>query len=284
VRSKKLLIILIISCGLPVARAFSAAAQAPEFVLIVPSYNNEKWYKLNLDSLVFQRSSKPYKTYYVNDRSLDTTGKKVESYIKEHKLERKVTVIHNQQRAGALANIYNTVHTYCKDDQQIVVLVDGDDFLQDPQGTLLYLEAIYKDPDIWMTYGQFRYWPAANVGSGALVPRRILEERKLRAHPFTLCPLRTFKAGLFKKIKKEDLMHKGQFFTMTYDVAIMIPMMEMCAPKDIYSKNHSFFIRDPLYRYNYQNSLSDFRINRTLQEFFDTLIRAKKPYQPLDRL
>jgi glycosyltransferase involved in cell wall biosynthesis len=283
-KSKKHFIFLVMGCGFFAAGTLAQAPQAPQFVFIVPSYNNEKWYKLNLDSLVYQRSSKPYKMYYVNDCSLDTTGKKVEAYITERRLERKVKVIHNQQRVGALANIYNTVHKYCKDDQQIVVLIDGDDFLQDPHGILLYLEAIYKDPDIWMTYGQFRFWPAGNLGLGALVPRHVLEQRKLREHPFTLSPLRTFKVGLFKKIKKEDLLYKGQFFSMTHDMAIMIPMVEMCAPKDRLSKNHSFFIRDPLYRYNYQNPLSDFRVNRPLQEFFDTLIRAKKPYQPLDRL
>jgi glycosyltransferase involved in cell wall biosynthesis len=281
---KKLFIFLVMGCSLYQTKALAKAPEVPEFVLIVPSYNNEKWYKMNLDSLVSQHSSKSYKMYYVNDRSLDTTGKKVEAYIRERKLERKVTVIHNQQRVGALANIYNTVHKYCKNDQQIVVLIDGDDFLQDPHGTLIYLESIYKDPDIWMTYGQFRFWPSGELGWGSLVPRNILEERKLRTYRFTLFPLRSFKVGLFKKIRKDDLLYKGKFLTMSHDVAIMIPMLELCAPKDKYSKNHSFFIQDSLYRYNYQNPISDFRVNRPFQEFLEKFIRAKKPYQPLDRL
>jgi hypothetical protein len=42
--------------------------------------------------------------------------------------------------------------------------------------------------------------------------------------------------GLFKKIKKEDLLYEGEFVLMSWDIAMMFPMLEM------ESKGHIAFI------------------------------------------
>ena len=51
---KKLLAVLFISTAL------NAAAPKIEFVILVTSYNNEKYARRNLDSLIHQRSTFPY--------------------------------------------------------------------------------------------------------------------------------------------------------------------------------------------------------------------------------
>jgi hypothetical protein len=52
-------------------------------------------------------------------------------------------LIRNPVRVGALENLYRCIHT-C-DDQEIVILLDGDDWLAHPR-VLQTLNAVYADP------------------------------------------------------------------------------------------------------------------------------------------
>lgn len=250
-----------------------------EFVILVPSYNNEKWAARNLESLVHQKTTLPYSIVCIDDCSKDETGALMDGYAARYSF---VKVVHNKKRMGAMANIYNGVHTHCKD-HQVVVLVDGDDFLAHNL-ILERLEKEYADPNLWMTYGQFIFYPSSQWGTTYEIPRSALEKKELRTLVYVAQHLRTFKAGLFKRIKKEDLMFNGEFLTMNADMACMIPMLEMAAPKNEHAPNHSKFIPDIMYIYNYVNPISDFRIDRGLQLDLEKVIRAIKPYEPLEKL
>ncbi len=256
----------------------------PQFVIVVASYNNEKYAEANLKSICYQKSSNPYQIICVNDCSSDRTGEIMENYVKEHNLGSFVTIVHNKKRIGSLANIYNTIHTMIPDDK-VVVLCDGDDMLAD-NDVLLEVEKAYTDPDIWITYGS-----AIQIPSGTIdwymrhrLPNWVLAKKKLREYPFVTQWLRTFKTALFKKIKKEDLLYKGNFFKMTGDMAFMFPMIEMAAPTAPGKKNHSKFIKKILYNYRTNTALNDHRVNNGLQKHLDWVIRHMKPYEPIDTL
>ena len=136
----------------------------------------------------------------------------------------------------------------------------------------------YADKDIWMTYGNFRTTPE-NWGSCCdRIPTKVMKTNTFRSYKWVASHLRTFYAKLFHHIKKEDLMKDGQFFTMTWDMAFMFPMLEMA------SKKHFKFISDILYIYNVNNPINDYRVNAKLQQDLDRHIRNMPPYQPLDRL
>lgn len=96
--------------------------------------------------------------------------------------------------------------------------------------------------------------------------------------PFVTTHLRTFKAALFKRIKKEDLLYNGEFYPVAGDLAWIFPLIEMS------SKGHVRFIPDVLYYYNNYNPLCDHNKNYALQRQFTYEIYAKKPYEPLDNL
>jgi hypothetical protein len=83
---------------------------------------------------------------------------------------------------------------------------------------------------------------------------------------------------LFKKIKYEDLLHEGNFFAMTWDMAIMLPMVEMA------SNGHVKFLPEVMYVYNHSNPLSDHVIDVELQRRLHAVIAAKKKYAPLKTL
>lgn len=254
-----------------------------EFVVVIPSYNNEKWARRNLESIVNQKTESKFSIICVNDRSTDGTGAIMDEFAQKHASKPGfLKVIHNPTRKGATYNIYTTIHEHCKD-HQIVVLVDGDDALS----TLSILDRLaqeYTNPHLWMTYGQFIFYPSGQWGVCYEITREDLLQKRVRSLPYVSQHLRTFKAGLFKKIRREDLMVHGEYMAMNVDMATMIPMMEMCAPKDAKAPQHCKFIPDIMYIYNYENPISDFRVDRQLQLDLEKVIRAIPPYEPLEAL
>ena len=95
------------------------------FTVIIPSYNNSKWYKKNLDS-IFMQKYENYHIIYIDDASPDGTGNLVEEYVKERGQSHKITIIKNKERCYSLANIYKAV--YMCDDTDIIASCDGDDW------------------------------------------------------------------------------------------------------------------------------------------------------------
>src|ERR1700737_4705415 len=70
---------------------FFQAGSAHELpmVIVIPSYNNEKWYEKNLHSVLNQHYSN-YRILYVNDNSKDGTGFLIEKYLKELNVDYRV--------------------------------------------------------------------------------------------------------------------------------------------------------------------------------------------------
>jgi glycosyltransferase involved in cell wall biosynthesis len=245
----------------------------PELVVLVTSYNNEAFFYRNLDSIVYQKLDIPFRVIYVNDCSTDRTGELVDSYIRTHNCESFCTVIHNEKRFGsALANQYNVIHTL--PDHTIVVLVDGDDFLAHDRVLERVLKE-YKNKNVWMTYGQMIYYPE---GGTLCEPcsQEVLEENSFRSARWVTSHLRTCYAGLFKRIKKQDLLYQGDFFHTGGDFAFMYPMLEMA------SKGHISFIPDVLYVYNHHNPISDHNKDLSLQIQLSCIIRYMPKYEPIE--
>ncbi len=137
-------------------------------------------------------------------------------------------------------------------DEAVVAILDGDDelFNADALGRVVQE---YIDPAVWMTYGSFCYASNGRRGLGSLFPLKVLQKASFRKEPWITSHLRTFKAWLFKKIVKEDLLHEGKFYQVAWDLAIMFPMLEMA------HNRHIRYISNILYKYNDQNPLNDHR-------------------------
>jgi len=254
--------------------AIAPPANPIEIVVVITSYNNEKWVHDNLTSVINQQY--PYfSVIYINDCSNDKTGAMVDRFIATRHLESKVKVIHNTERKGALENIYNAVHSLPP--HKVVVNIDGDDTLSKPTALTRVAKA-YQSGRVWMTYGDF----ATNNPNWRTccerIPDKVAEKRSFRSYKWVASHLRTFYAKLFQKIRKEDLMWKGKFFPMTWDMAFMFPMLEMSA------KHHYKFIREVLYIYNVTNPLNDYRVNAELQRELDAYVRNMPRYHALNRL
>jgi len=239
-----------------------------EIVVVIPSYNNEKWYKKNLDSVVSQ-NYKNYRVIYIDDNSKDQTRTLVKQYISEHNINDKFILIENTTNVGALKNLFKVIHS-CKN-ETIIITLDGDDWLAH-SNVLQIINEAYINPNVWITYGQFEEYPSGQIGFNKPFPKNIIKNNNFRNHQPGPSHLRTFYAGLFKLIKIEDLLYKNKFYPMTWDLAMMFPMLEMA------SKKHKF-IKDVLYIYNNENPISDHRKNWNLQKELSNIIRSQKKYQ-----
>lgn len=248
------------------------SAQKP-IVVVIPSYNNQAYCKKNLESVYAQQYDN-YHVMYIDDCSSDQTYAMVTKSIKDHNFESKFTLLHNDTRKGALENLYNAIHA-CPDDA-IIVTLDGDDWLPHPN-VLQRLNQEYANPDVWMTYGQFECWPSGAAGYNKDIPETAIATRQLRHSCWLATHLRTFYAGLFKQIKREDLLYQGQFYPATWDKAMMAPMMEM-------ADGRWKHLQDVLYIYNQNNPISDFRINGEFSAKLEHVIVNSQPYKPLKEL
>jgi hypothetical protein len=150
------------------------------------------------------------------------------------------------------------------------VLVDGDDWLSN-NDVLSYLNQVYQDTNVWLTYGQFQWYPAHFPGFASALPSWVIDHNAIRDFAWTTTHLRTFYAGLFQKIKREDFLYEGKFASMAWDLAIMFPMMEMAAER------HKF-IDEILYTYNTANQINDNKKNLVLQDAINASLRERTRY------
>jgi glycosyltransferase involved in cell wall biosynthesis len=240
-----------------------------KMVVVVPSYNNSKWFERNLSSVVGQQYSN-FRMVYTDDCSPDSTGQLVEDYLAKHKHEN-VTLIRNTERKGALANLHSMIHD-CQDDE-IVLTLDGDDWLAHPN-VLSRVNKEYQDDNVWMTWGQYQD-TNGGLGCSRIIPAHVIQRGNYRRFRWCSSHLRTFYSWLFKRIKKEDLLHHGKFYSMAWDLAFQLPMLEMAGGR-------GRFIPDVLYIYNIENPIQDYKTNIDLQQGLERIIRSKPPYQRLN--
>jgi len=262
---------LVFICLLYSVSIFCVDFDQKDLVIVIPSYNNSKWYKKNLDS-VFDQKYVRYRIIYIDDFSQDNTGNLVQEYIDSHPLGSKVTLIKNKKRLGGLANTYYASHS-CQD-HEVILTLDGDDWLIGDD-VLLTINQAYQDDHVWLTYGNYEYFPPWNKpGVCKPIPKKIIDSNEFRKFDWVTSQLRTFYAWLFKRIKKEDLQYNGSFFPMAWDLAMMFPMLEMCGDRFL-------FINKTLYIYNVTNPINDFKKNIKLQQNLEKIIRKRSKYIPI---
>lgn len=251
----------------------AAEHQLPEkpIVVLITSYNNQEFVRQNIASVLMQRYSN-YRVIYIDDCSSDNTGLIARGLLKRFKHKINANYIRNEIRVGALANIYHAVHS-CRDDE-IIVSLDGDDWFPHKH-VLQRINEAYVSPDVWLTHGSLIEFPNNSTAWSLPIPKEIVDSGDFRSYR---CPshLRTFYAWLFKQIRQEDLQYNGNFFPMTWDQAMMFPMIEMAGER------HRF-IPEVVYVYNITNSINDNKVNPQLQRDLEVYIRSLPRYQRLDK-
>jgi glycosyltransferase involved in cell wall biosynthesis len=236
-------------------------------VIITPFYNPGSFLEQCVASLITQKHDN-FHIIFVDDASTDGAFDKLPKDLPN------VTIIKNEIRKTALENLHNAIVNHCGPDD-IVALVDGDDWLPNKK-VLSYIDDFYTQNDCWIMYGQAS-WTDGRRGFASAYSEQ--EFSDIRKSPFRVSHLRTFRAGLYHKIAEQDPKFEcmkdaaGEFYKMTYDVAIMFPLLEMAG------FNYTKFNDTILYTYNRSNPISDDRVNQQLQWSIHNEISNKKKFE-----
>jgi hypothetical protein len=240
-------------------------------VIVIPSYKNRDWVERNLAS-VFSQDYTNFYVIYTDDCSPDGTADCVQEFIERNNIADKLILVRNRERRGALHNLYTMIHS-CPP-EAIIVTLDGDDWLPDAH-VLETLNRAYSESEIWLTYGQFKVYPTDERGWCTPMPADVIVHNAFREFEHLPSHLRTFYAWLFQKIALKDLLYLGQFYPMTWDIAMMMPLIEMAGER------HRC-MDEILYVYNNANVISDHRVSRQLQAYLSQVARSQKRYTRLE--
>jgi glycosyltransferase involved in cell wall biosynthesis len=237
------------------------------FKVVVPAYNSAHWLPRTLSSIERQ-TYRHYEVCIVDDDSSDPAQRDI---IKSYCDRLGWKAIMNTKRKGALANIVTGIRELCASDDDIIVLLDGDDWLFDRRVFEL-LNIYYLRKDIHVSYGQLVCASNGIHRFSGPVSKENIEGRQYRALEWKFSHLRTFRYFLWKRIRDEDLRDEsGSYFEVSWDMAIMFPLLEMAG-------KHIQFIPDVLYVYNDNNPLCDAAIRHSEQLAAEKRIRQKPPY------
>jgi len=247
-------------------------------ILAVSSmYNVEEWIGRTINSVLKQEYSN-YKYILVDDVSTDKTVEIVKRMTENID---NIEVITNSTKKYSLQNIYEGIRALDPQKEDIILTLDGDDWLA---GTQVFetINEKYNETDCWMTWGSYLEFPQGMRGieSSAYPIEELRNENfDFRKGKWRVSHLRTFKYGLFEKIKYEDFLDwNGEFYKTSIDKAFMYPMIEM-------ARERCEFIEDLLYVYNFNNPLNVHKARRALQlKTSDYLKKQKRPYSKIEEL
>lgn len=248
-----------------------------KFLIVSPTYNVAPYIEKCMMSAINQ-TYRNFEYIVVDDCCTDGTTDIIRKIQREHP---GIKVRRNSVRTESpLGNFKLGIDLCAGDKEDIIITLDGDDWLYDNH-VLEYLNEVYQDPDIWMTYGQFT--SASGKMHGTC--RQVLDTRRYRRYcnEWLTGHLRTIKRKLWNRIRVQDMRDRhGRYYVYYPDAAYVYPAIEMAGLR------HSKFIDRILYVYNDLNPLcsaddwqtkphKDMRLVYAISKE----IRRKKPYPEL---
>ena len=249
------------------------------FIIISTVYNKSKWVRFNVNSIK-QQSYNNYLAVYGYDKSTDDTLEHLTDAIKE---DSKFSIFYNSN-PGCFLNCFMGTYKHLKETgniqpDDIIVEVDGDDWLLHPF-VLQYLNQVYQNDNIWMTYGQYIHYPSGELGGHyhLHLDSEVDATNLYRNHTFPYSHLKTYKAFLLDHITDDDLVDPNTktYFNAAADFALCMPLVELAG------KSRIFRVDEPLYVYNISDELESESNNRvSLQKEVEHRIRQIKPKERL---
>ena len=240
-------------------------------VVVMITYNCEDIAVESLKSVVHQDYPN-FRVIHVDDNSSDSTYFNLVNYVRNQSLTN-VKLIHNDERKGACFNRQMGIEM-C-DDDELVVLVDGDDYFPHNQ-CLRIIHNEYVRTKCWMTCGEYLIYPAfKNISSATNQRKLYFSPRKYGGWPGM--HVRTFFAWLGKSVDRKNLKdEEGNYFQCSTDMALLISMMEMCGDP---ARFH--LINQPLYLYTVvEQTYSPERV--ASQKKIQDIIYSRTPYYRLE--
>jgi len=219
--------------------------------IITPVYNAEKYIKRCIDSVITQNYNN-YVMYIIDDNSSDGTNDIISSYEDD-----RIVLITNKENKGALYNQYHAINEFCFNND-IIMLLDGDDCLVNNNTIFTYYNNIHEDYDF--TYGSC----FSEIDEIPLIAQEYPEEvENYRDHQFTwgipYTHLRTFKKQLINNIDIDNLMNDNGWIKAGGDNPFFYELISKA------DKNRIKAVKEIMVLYNDKNPINDYKVNSTEQ-------------------
>lgn len=245
-------------------RSTLSSNQERKINVIIPFRNVENFLGACCESILKQHYDN-FSVFLIDDCSTDNSLDKIPS-------DKRFNIIRNGERRYALANIIHILDKYPFKSNEIILILDGDDALSH-EFVFPLINTIYNTQKCLLTYGSFRLMDSHKTFGAAYSMKEYYD---LRQATWKASHLKTFKFELFDKYRKIDssFSHlknsQGNFYLMTYDIALMFPLLEVAGFNGI------CFVKEPLYLYRLHDN-NDSIVNGQLQYEIELEVRAKKP-------
>ena len=227
-----------------------------------------------LDSVHGQRYPKDsFRHLVIDDASTDDTQTLIKEWCEQHPGHTVELVQRSQHRGGT----WNTIDGIRQaNGESIVIELNGDDWLPDP-GVLSFLNKVYQDPGVWMTYNTQRESTGV-IPFQLPPPREIRRNRSYRDYEWATSHLHSFRRPLFDHVPEKTMVdpETGEYWESADDVALYLYMLELAG-------DHTRHLWRITCLYNFHEQ-TEFRLDRDGQLDREERIRKGDLARPLSEL
>jgi glycosyltransferase involved in cell wall biosynthesis len=198
---------------------------------------------------VKNQSFKVEKHFYVDDASDDETLHLVKDWLSKNNVDN-VEIIESKCRMHKTHWLYTLISSI-QDDDGIVVIVDGDDWLHTPLAIELVSDEYDKNPKLEYVYSNWIYSHNKELGISKPIPNNAWDPYR---NEWITSHLTTFKVKSYKRIPVSNFMDaNGTFFFTANDQACNLSLLASLKMKDgnYEAVKH---LNLPLYVYQYIES------------------------------
>lgn len=257
--------------NMPVQKNYRSYGKQRRIIVISPFWNAENYIEKNIRS-VAQQDYSDYLHILINDASTDNSKNIVNATIDNIKTYN--CVVENKEvNNGAIFNQLITVKEFV-DDDDIVMLLDGDDWIINNNTIFQYYNDLYNQ-GYEFTYGSM--WSI--VDNIPLIaqeyPEEVKKNKTYRSHHFNwkipYTHLRTCLGKHFKDIDEDKFKVDGEWMKSGADNPLFYELIERVDSEKIYCN------REIICNYNDANPLNDYKIRSDEQNR-----NANKSYKKKD--
>ncbi|RBL89453.1 glycosyltransferase family A protein [Chitinophaga flava] len=235
--------------------------------IIVPFRNVRNHIERCLQALLSQQYNL-YTVHFLDDCSDDGTSDLIPDDIDY------ISKKYNPERYGPLKNIWSCLTNNDFEDEDIIAIVDGDDFLIGEYS--LQVVNYYHNQGALVTYGQY----IDNYGFlGHCHAYSESDFQDLRKADWKASHLKTFRYKVFRELLRQDPSanafkdNNGDFLTFTGDMALMLPLLEIAGLENTQSCSQVLYC----YR-RHENNEHATEAQALLQKEAEQCIRSKPPF------
>ncbi|MBN1378201.1 MAG: glycosyltransferase family 2 protein [Gammaproteobacteria bacterium] len=274
------------------------------FLIIIPVYNMSAWIVDNIEILKKQTYT-DFRCMIGDDLSTDNSLEVIKKAING---DSRFSLIPHKVKKYSLGNICTLIEMADADEDEVIVLIDGDDRLAD-ENVLQKLSDVYNKEDCWLTYGSYSGLYGEIPDSICTpYPSFIVKNNCFRNVKWRASHLKTFKYKLWRRvqasaltisdkelflakcralllgqwrrwyhwrrIKRAELLDETfRFARRCSDKFITSPMLELAGEKAIFIPNILYYYR------TYEKDLN-FNVGKSRQKWYQRLTRSIIKHKP----